>query len=346
MHGVPTVRLRFFMVYGPGQPCEGPYAVVTGIFERAKAEGRPLVVHGDGTQTRDFIHVTDVAEACVKAMQSPALVDDTINVGTGVSTSIGDLAIAVQPDESMRTWQPACAFDLRHTLSDTSAMLRDLRFRPLRHLRCPPSQPQPQHAHAEHAHRNRLHLVVCRYDEDVSWTDRWADNRIVYNKGADDLTFPSVRLENVGRDSDAYLQHILRFYPDFADVTVFCQGSVGDHCDSGAFAGAVDELLVHGLGTYGYLGFSNRWGDIDGFVDPVWVSDDAKPLRESWEAAFGGIAGNPSGAWRCNYNGLFAASRERLLRYPRENYEALLGVQRMLDPKGFANERMWTPMFT
>jgi nucleoside-diphosphate-sugar epimerase len=338
MHGVPTVRLRFFMVYGPGQPSEGAYAIVTGIFERARAAGQPLVVHGDGHQTRDFVHVLDVCDGCIMAMQSSDLVDDTINIGTGVSTSIGSLAAAVQPDPAMRISVPARAFDLRHTLCDPCRMATSLRLRPLRHLSCgsrPASRPEGERIKS-------TQVVVCRYREDVTWTDRWADQRIVYNKGPDDLHCPSVRLENVGRDSDTYLQHILRFYPDFADVTVFCQARIHDHCDPAAFASAVNAIVADELGPVGYLGLSDRWGRIEGFVDRVHTGD--LPLREAWHAIFGTKASD-NGDWRCNYNGLFAVDKERLLRHPRSTYEALLDVQRRLDPTGFANERMWTPLF-
>jgi nucleoside-diphosphate-sugar epimerase len=345
MHGVPTVRLRFFMVYGPGQPSEGAYAIVTGIFERAKAEGRPLVVHGDGGQTRDFVHVHDVCDGCIMAMQSPTLVDATINVGTGVSTSIGDLARAVQPDAAMRLASPSRAHDLRHTLSDTQRMLASLRLRPLRHGQRPPAAMMH---HGSHGTRTGIavgdgptvSLVVCRFREDISWTDRWADQRIVYNKGEDDLHCPSVPLENVGRDSDTYLQHILRTYPDFPDVTVFCQARIDDHCDPGAFAAMLDCIIAGGLSRIDYMGLSDRWGMVSGFSDPLHTGK--LPLREAWDAAFPGGGPGSDGCWRCNYNGLFAASRERLLNHPRSTYEALLEVQRTFDPTGFANERMWT----
>ena len=117
LYGVPTVRLRYFMVFGEGQPSSGPYAIVSGIFERRKAEGRPLEIHGDGRQTRDFVNVDDVARANYEAMLSDNMTDVTINVGTGVETSIQNLANAIS---SNQVHTAARKIDLRATRADTS----------------------------------------------------------------------------------------------------------------------------------------------------------------------------------------------------------------------------------
>lgn len=69
LYEVPFVALRYFNVYGKGNNNEGSYAPVTARFLKAKKEGKPLVIVGDGNQTRDFIHVEDVAKANVQAIQ-------------------------------------------------------------------------------------------------------------------------------------------------------------------------------------------------------------------------------------------------------------------------------------
>jgi UDP-glucose 4-epimerase len=89
-----SVALRLFNVYGPGQDPASPYSGVISIFARRALDGRPLVVHGDGAQVRDFVHVDDVVRAFLAAMahaeaEPGALV---LNVGTGRATTIGDLA--------------------------------------------------------------------------------------------------------------------------------------------------------------------------------------------------------------------------------------------------------------
>lgn len=85
-----TYVLRLFNVYGEGST--GPYSLVIDRFlERAKA-GLPLEIHGDGTQDRDFIHVSDVVDALVRFGVGDALPSTTVNVGTGRSISIKYLA--------------------------------------------------------------------------------------------------------------------------------------------------------------------------------------------------------------------------------------------------------------
>jgi UDP-glucose 4-epimerase len=91
LHRLPTIRLRYFMTYGPRQPSTGAYAVVTGVFMKQWENGEPLTIVGDGTQTRDFIHVSDIAEGIIRAFECDVQ-DATINVGTGRCMSINALA--------------------------------------------------------------------------------------------------------------------------------------------------------------------------------------------------------------------------------------------------------------
>ncbi|MEZ4363165.1 MAG: NAD-dependent epimerase/dehydratase family protein [Kofleriaceae bacterium] len=92
--GLATASLRFFNVYGPRQDPSSPYSGVISIFaDRARA-GRPLVIFGDGAQTRDFVYVGDVARAILAAATS-AGGQPAINVGTGRAISINELAQTV-----------------------------------------------------------------------------------------------------------------------------------------------------------------------------------------------------------------------------------------------------------
>lgn len=68
-YALPFVALRYFNVYGKGNNDEGSYAPVTARFLKAKRENKPLLIVGDGSQTRDFIHVEDVAKANVQAIK-------------------------------------------------------------------------------------------------------------------------------------------------------------------------------------------------------------------------------------------------------------------------------------
>ena len=97
MHGVPTLGLRFFNVYGPRQDPLSPYSGVISIFSRRLAEGAPILLHGGGAQTRDFIHVADVVTHLRAAMDrlaaEPALWGGVLNVCTGRAVAVRDLAL-------------------------------------------------------------------------------------------------------------------------------------------------------------------------------------------------------------------------------------------------------------
>lgn len=91
MHGLPYVALRYFNVYGPRMDIHGRYTeVMIRWMERLEAGQRPLIL-GDGTQTMDFVYVGDVARANVLALTSDVS-DEVFNVGTGVETSLNELA--------------------------------------------------------------------------------------------------------------------------------------------------------------------------------------------------------------------------------------------------------------
>lgn len=126
LYDVPTIRLRYFMVFGEGEPSDGPYAVVSGIFKKNKENNLPLYIHGDGSQRRDFVNVNDVAEANIRAMQSD-LINETINIGTGVSTSIKELADSISKNQVFTSGRK---YDLKHTLADCDKLVRLLNWKP------------------------------------------------------------------------------------------------------------------------------------------------------------------------------------------------------------------------
>lgn len=93
--GIETVSLRVFNAYGPGQPLPAAHPPVVPHFLRQVARGGTLVIYGDGRQTRDFVYIDDVVEAMVAAATAPSIDRMVINIGSGVETSILDLAQAV-----------------------------------------------------------------------------------------------------------------------------------------------------------------------------------------------------------------------------------------------------------
>lgn len=86
-----TVVLRLFNVYGPRQRAGGEGGVVAEWVSRAR-KGLPLVVFGDGSQTRDFVHVLDVADAVLTVLKDESVGGEVFNVGFGRSTSLNELA--------------------------------------------------------------------------------------------------------------------------------------------------------------------------------------------------------------------------------------------------------------
>lgn len=93
LYGISTISLRYFNVYGKGQPETGSYAPVMARFLKEKRLGRPLPIVGDGSQTRDFVNVVDVAKANVKALH---LIQEkknfVINICGGKEMSVKEVA--------------------------------------------------------------------------------------------------------------------------------------------------------------------------------------------------------------------------------------------------------------
>lgn len=119
VHGIPTVGLRFFNVYGPRQDPKSPYSGVISIFCERIASGVPISIYGDGAQTRDFIYVSDVVAALLGAMALRPSDAPVFNVCTGVPTSVEALAslIAELANTPLKaTNQPPRAGEIRHSL--------------------------------------------------------------------------------------------------------------------------------------------------------------------------------------------------------------------------------------
>ena len=91
-YGLPVTSVRYSNVYGPMQRPENPYCGVVAKFLAAAIAGEPLVIHGDGEQTRDYTFIADAVEATLLATISPRAEGQVYNVGTGRETSVNQLA--------------------------------------------------------------------------------------------------------------------------------------------------------------------------------------------------------------------------------------------------------------
>ncbi|OPL19704.1 MAG: dehydratase [Candidatus Aegiribacteria sp. MLS_C] len=133
-YGISTVALRFFNVYGTRQALSNPYTGVGAIFASRLLNGKPPVVFEDGLQSRDFIHVKDLCEACVLALERPGIDSEVLNVGTGTPTSVTGMGIAIarelgRPDDNFIIRDQFRAGDVRHCFADTSKTEEMLGFR-------------------------------------------------------------------------------------------------------------------------------------------------------------------------------------------------------------------------
>ena len=96
VYGLTTVSLRYFNVYGPKFDPNGAYALVIGKFLLQRQQGTNITITGDGTQTRDFTHVSDIVRANLLAAKSTSVgKGEVINIGAGRNVSVNELAAMI-----------------------------------------------------------------------------------------------------------------------------------------------------------------------------------------------------------------------------------------------------------
>jgi dTDP-L-rhamnose 4-epimerase len=122
-YGIPTVALRFFNVYGPGQALSNPYTGVAAIFASRLLNGNAPTIFEDGQQSRDFTHVSDIVAGIKAALVSDTAPGHAINLGTGRVTTVAQVAEVIAAGlgleiEGVRNEQYR-AGDIRHCFADT-----------------------------------------------------------------------------------------------------------------------------------------------------------------------------------------------------------------------------------
>lgn len=126
LYNLPAIALRLFNVYGPRSRTSGTYGAVLGVFLAQKLANKPFTVVGDGTQTRDFTYVTDVANAFLTAAQS-SVCEEIFNVGSGETVSVNRLVELLGGEVTYipkRPGEPDC------TYADITKIRRDLKWQP------------------------------------------------------------------------------------------------------------------------------------------------------------------------------------------------------------------------
>ncbi len=128
-----TVVLRAFNLYGPYQDPTGPTAAVTSKFITTLSEGRAPVIAGDGKQSRDFVHVSDLLEAIKAACIAPKAEGELFNVATGSRITINGLVNMINNilgREIQPKYEEARPGDIRHSLADITKAQEMLGYRP------------------------------------------------------------------------------------------------------------------------------------------------------------------------------------------------------------------------
>ncbi len=134
-YGIPAVALRFFNVYGPRQALSNPYTGVMAIFSGRLLNHQPPVLYEDGQQTRDFVHISDIVQGLLLAMEKSEADYEVVNLGTGVPTSIGKVAQMLCQRLAEGKIQPKTvnqyrAGDIRHCFADATRARSLLGFEP------------------------------------------------------------------------------------------------------------------------------------------------------------------------------------------------------------------------
>jgi nucleoside-diphosphate-sugar epimerase len=135
---VSAIAFRLFNVYGPRQDPASPYSGVISVFAKRVLADKPVVVYGDGTQSRDFVFVSDVVKAIADASTAPCIASGVFNIGTGRETTINSLArmiIELSGSSSPISYASGRPGELHRSLADISEASTNLRYRPQVSLR-------------------------------------------------------------------------------------------------------------------------------------------------------------------------------------------------------------------
>ena len=116
LYSVNTISFRYFNVYGDRQPLKGQYAPVIGLFQKQKNNNQALTIVGDGTQRRDFTHVSDIVEANILALSMSDGFGEVYNIGYGKNYSILEIASMISDKIEFIPPRPG---EVDQTLSNT-----------------------------------------------------------------------------------------------------------------------------------------------------------------------------------------------------------------------------------
>jgi len=131
--GLQTVSLRYFNIFGPRQDPTNQYAGVIAAFASRMLRGRPPVIYGDGTQSRDFTFIQNVVHANLLAAETPEVHGEVVNIGCGQAVDLNRMVADFNEVLGTRlapVYEPPRAGDVMHSLADTSAARALLGYEP------------------------------------------------------------------------------------------------------------------------------------------------------------------------------------------------------------------------
>lgn len=127
LYGIETASFRFFNIFGERQDPASPYSGVISIFASRALADKPLVIYGDGEQTRDFIYVNDVTSILLQAATQHNICFDPINIGNGSSISLNEL-VRILESILQKTitvdFKPSRDGDIRHSLASIDCLMK------------------------------------------------------------------------------------------------------------------------------------------------------------------------------------------------------------------------------
>jgi len=133
LYGLETVSLRYFNVFGPRQSPNSQYAAVVPIFIRAILRGEPVVIHGDGEQSRDFTYIDNVVQANLLSCTTPGVGGEVFNIACNSRHSVIEIAHTIEKITGKKgdiQHVPSRAGDVRHTQASIEKAERLLQYKP------------------------------------------------------------------------------------------------------------------------------------------------------------------------------------------------------------------------
>jgi len=211
-----------------------------------------------------------------------------------------------------------------------------------------------------------IELVISRYNENLEWLNTEPFNKysnIIYNKGINDnfitnnKTKNIVKLKNVGRCDETYLNHIIRNYDNLADITIFLPGSLDIEIKKIKAILLINEIEKHQNIVFIGVKYNNVKNDLYDFQLDNWTASGKSNAEINPESQLELAQTRPFGKWYeshfnhdiqfVSYQGIIGISKEDILNHPKSYYENLIAeLQNSSNPEvGHYFERSWEAIF-